>query len=43
MAGGLGLRIRPAGPIQADVYFNTNYRQPAGDVSGTVTFTYNPQ
>jgi hypothetical protein len=33
----------PAGPIQASVYFNTNFTQPAGSASGTVAFTYNPQ
>jgi hypothetical protein len=33
----------PAGPIQANVYFNTNFPQPAGSASGTVAFTYNPQ
>lgn len=33
----------PAGPIQAGVYFNFNYKQPAGDATGTVSFGYNPQ
>jgi hypothetical protein len=33
----------PEGIIQAKVYFNTNYPQPQGDPSGTVSFTYNPQ
>lgn len=33
----------PAGPIQALVYFNVNATQPAGNASGTVAFTYNPQ
>jgi hypothetical protein len=33
----------PAGPIQALVYFNTNFTQPSGNASGTVAFTYNPQ
>ena len=29
-----------AGTIQATVYFNRNFPQPAGDARGTVTFTY---
>lgn len=33
----------PAGPIQASVYFNTNFAQPPGSANGTVAFTYNPQ
>ena len=33
----------PAGPIQATVYFNMNFPQPAGDAKGTVTYTYTPQ
>jgi hypothetical protein len=33
----------PAGPIQATVYFNVNFPQPAGDAKGTVTYTYTPQ
>ena len=33
----------PAGPIQAQVYFNTNFPQPAGNASGTLSFTYNPR
>ncbi len=33
----------PAGPIQADVYFNVNYKQPPGDANGTVSFAYKPQ
>jgi hypothetical protein len=32
----------PAGAIQASIYFNPNVVQPAGNASGTVTFTYNP-
>jgi hypothetical protein len=32
----------PPGPIQARVYFNSNYTQPTGSASGTVTMTYNP-
>lgn len=32
-----------AGPIQARVYFNPVVTQPAGNASGTVAFTYNPQ
>jgi hypothetical protein len=30
----------PAGTIQATVYFNRNFPQPAGDARGTVAFTY---
>jgi hypothetical protein len=30
----------PPGPIQAKVYFNSNFKQPPGDAVGTVTFTY---
>ena len=30
----------PAGQIQASVYYNFNYAQPAGNASGTVTFVY---
>ena len=33
----------PAGPIQALVYFNTNFPQPPGNASGTLSFTYNPR
>jgi hypothetical protein len=33
----------PAGPIQAQVYFNYHYPQPPGDATGTVSFSYNPQ
>jgi hypothetical protein len=33
----------PAGVIQAQVYFNSSFTQPAGNASGTVAFTYNPQ
>lgn len=32
----------PAGTIQAKVYFNTNFPQPSGAASGTVTFIYTP-
>ena len=32
----------PAGAIQATVYFNTNFPQPPGNASGTVSFTYVP-
>jgi hypothetical protein len=33
----------PAGEIRASVYFNTNFPQPPGDVTGTVSFTYTPR
>jgi hypothetical protein len=32
----------PPGPIQALIYFNSNFTQPPGTATGTLTFTYNP-
>lgn len=33
----------PAGPLQASIYFNPNFTQPAGDARGFIRFIYNPQ